>query len=72
MVGRPRRRKESGGVTAQVAPGLLTVDDGSKTGHSARHQSQRQQDDSSGWTQWLVATRAERDGAALRGRRQGK
>jgi hypothetical protein len=71
-VGHLRKRKESGGATARVAPGLLAVDDDSKTGHSARHRSQRRRDDSSGWTRWREVARAERDGVALRGRRQGK
>jgi hypothetical protein len=35
-VGCPRRRKESGGATARVGPGLLAVDVGVKTGHDAR------------------------------------
>jgi hypothetical protein len=52
-------------ATAQVALGLLAVDVGSKTGHGVRRRSRRRQDDSGGWTQRLVAARAERDGAAL-------
>jgi hypothetical protein len=71
-MGHPWRRNESGGATAQVALGLLAVGVGSKTGHGVRRRSRRRQDDSGGWTQRLVAARAERDGAALRGRRQGK
>jgi hypothetical protein len=51
-VGRLRRRKESGGAMARVAPGLLAVDDGSKTGHNARRRSRRRRDDSGGWTRW--------------------